>query len=140
MGSGASAIDDTTLIISEVEQQKMKPLDGSDMDNFETAVLEVTKLRNFFHMLDIEGIKQSLGQISYNNGADMNEKPSKELTDAEKEIRGGAVVSVLLSKMAQRFDSLHETFLAIDTDRSGYLSKAEFQEVISDLVSSLSVA
>jgi Ca2+-binding EF-hand superfamily protein len=130
MGGGASqAIDDRTLIINEVENQKLKPLDATDIPDFDSAILEITKLRNFFHMLDLDGIKKGLESLESDSTAENATSASvKNLSAEEKLMRGQAIASVLMGKMAERFNSLHDSFLSIDTDKSGYLSQSEFQE------------
>lgn len=127
MGGGASNIDDRTLIVNEVEAQQLKPTDASDIIDFDMAILEISKLRSFFHMLDLEGIKQGLGQMAAEH--EPAEDDFQNTGQADKAMRGKAIVSVLKTKMAERFDSLHQSFLSIDTDKSGYISQSEFQEV-----------
>lgn len=128
MGGAASAVDDRSLIAAEVQAQRAKPADASDVADMETAVLEITKLRHFFRMLDLDSISRALDVIDH-EGRGESKASAEPAGAAELERRGLAIVSVLKTKMAQRFGSLHESFLSIDTDKSGYLSEKEFQEV-----------
>jgi Ca2+-binding EF-hand superfamily protein len=153
MGSGASASGEGTLL-SELEAQNSKPIDGSDMTDLESAQVELGKLRLLLRGIDSKHLKKIYlveegGSTEDLSGTDalavaldgtagtsaLNETEDSSalngtLSDTASEVLSNEYGSVLLSmiqdKMDQRFKSLRETFLSIDADRSGYISKEEF--------------
>lgn len=130
MGSAASAVDDRALIVNEIKAQLNKPTDCSDVTDLESAQLEIMKIRNFFRMIDVNGIENALR--IYESASDQSKEDAhvqNSMSSRAREIRGLAIVSMLKNKMEQRFNSLSDTFLSIDTDGSGYITQSEFQEV-----------
>lgn len=133
MGSAVSAFDEAPLIIAEIQYQKQKPIDASDITSLYDAQQEIIKLRNFFHMIDIDSLTISTGATGDQtaNNLESTDVPlsTKLFTPAQSQ-RGNAIVSSIQTKLNERYTSLHESFLQIDIDRSGYISKQEFQQVI----------
>lgn len=136
MGAGASATRVKDTLFAELEIQKAKPLDGSDMADLESAKEELGKLRQLLLNIDSDQLQKLYlservegAAVAKISGLDALVTDSDEVPAASE--YGTALLAVIKDKMDQRFKSLHETFLSVDTDRSGYISKEEFQEACS---------
>jgi Ca2+-binding EF-hand superfamily protein len=130
--AGSVARDDLSLVLQEIRSQRLKPRDGSDIADYDSALLEIVKLRSLFNMIDIDEMEKVIVGKSPRSAAIQQSGESGQISAEEEQqllLRGLAIVQVLRGKMEQRYDSLRETFLNIDVDKSGYISKNEFQEV-----------
>ena len=158
MGAGASTTSKSALF-SELEAQNSKPLDGSDVVDLEAAQAELGKLRQILRGMDGEHLKKEYQAVELMSTGALEETadPGETLTgtvdssalgdtlaDTTAADEGGetavftsneygtVLLSMIQEKMDQRFKSLRETFLNIDADRSGYISKEEFQKACSN--------
>lgn len=123
MGAAASANRDAFgYVMADIAEQKQKPTDGSDVVDLEQARAEIVKLRCLFHMIDTESIRMAMSQAT-------DQARDEDATTTSEYERGLAIVSNIRLRLEQRFDSLQESFLSIDTDRSGFISKLEFLTV-----------
>jgi hypothetical protein len=120
MGSGVST-SHVDIIVALVANQQSKPIDTSDITDLENARSEIEQLRKACQLIDIEYLKQNL-------------KPEEEKTEEKEERspldeqRGLIIVDMIKEKIDQRHSSLSTAFCLIDTDRSGYISREEFQQ------------
>jgi len=123
MGAGASTKHESD-ILKVVVNQKMKPLDVSDINDLESAKLEIKTMRGIIALIDVDRVYQKLPS----SGSMRSPRASTvELSSSVDLQRGQAILSSLKDKMDQKSKAMYDVFLKIDTDRSGYLSKEEFQ-------------
>lgn len=124
MGAGASSSDVGPEILMEIVKQQDKPLDASDIEDLESAKSEIRALREMISRVDVAQMNQQNATEVEADCGDTSTPP----TNTVDVFRGQAIVNILRQRMEERYTSLREVFLKIDTDRSGYISKEEFQE------------
>jgi hypothetical protein len=130
MGSGVST-DSKQLAKLEYLVQKKKPIDGSDCLDFDSALIEIGKLRTLCRLLDPQTVEDLLSGQKDEKVTNLEVMPVKESEDKEKE--GDPILTLLQEKLDNRLISLREAFQKIDITGSGYITKEEFIQVISPL-------
>ena len=117
MGSGLSS----TLIINEIHKIQGNILNVEDITDIEIAKLELIRLNKIIQMVDLQQVENYLR--SQNSSLSPRNPPRMVNDQSDCDI-----ISVVKEKMDQRFSSLKDAFLKIDSDRSGYITKAELEE------------
>lgn len=112
MGSALS-ISTENLIHQEVIRQKQLPLDGSDVMDLEKAKQELMRIRRLCHKLIPDEDNSTSSPVSPLTSPDLMTL---------------ALMKEVKLKIEERYDSLQEAFLAIDTNRSGFISQQEFKD------------
>jgi hypothetical protein len=130
MGSGVST-DSKQLAKLEYLVQKKKPIDGSDCLDFDSALIEIGKLRTLCRLLDPQTVEDLLSGQKDDKVTNLEVIPVKESEEKEKE--GDPILTLLQEKLDNRLISLREAFQKIDITGSGYITKEEFIQVISPL-------
>ena len=131
MGAASSVVSDdrqSAIIIDEVISQRNKPTDASDIPDIDSALKEIQRIRSIIHLLDVNALQGTLASLDRNN-IPAHDDSTAEFSEEQK-LKGSTIIRNLNTKFDQRFDSLRSTFLSIDSDRSGYISKIEFQQVL----------
>jgi hypothetical protein len=111
-------------LCQELAKLKAKPVDCSDVDtNLEKAITELEKLRKILQLIDIDRMLDIYNNAEFQSSIVSAETvASAELSYADK------LLNQIRIKMGERFQSLRKTFIAIDKDNSGFLSRQEFKD------------
>jgi Ca2+-binding EF-hand superfamily protein len=131
---GASSSDNRSLL-NEYTAQYWKSVDGSDITDLSSAQDEISRLRTLIRLMDTEKVRAMCpfdDEIQQIGEAGDAKQGDTVVNQEEKQIvrdKGYAdiLITTLRFKMEERFKSLHESFLALDLDRTGFIKKEEFK-------------
>jgi hypothetical protein len=132
MGAG-STIQQNSRISQEIDDQKGKPCDGSDIVDLNQARGEIVRIRGIIHSLPTGSPRnrpsdpQEAAQSEYNSTIQINSDGNSINAKALP------IMSAIKTKIGERYNTLFDAFLAVDTDRSGFISKDEFVKVYACL-------
>lgn len=123
MGAGAS-VDSTSSLCRDLKDLKTKPVDCSDVeDSLEKSLAELGKLRQILQQIDIDKLQEIVHNAEFQSSIlEADSASSADLDYATK------LLNQIKLKMGERFKSLRKTFLAIDQDNSGFISRQEFKD------------
>lgn len=142
MGSAIS-IANETIIKQEVIRQKQLPLDCSDITDLNKAKEEILRIRRICHTMipsdnnnsNNNNFKkyENISNNNFNNNNNNTSSSSSSIITTQNLSTNDQLTLALIhevkNKITERFENLQDAFLAIDTDRDGFISRQEFKDV-----------
>jgi len=111
---------DSRALLNEYTLQYWKNANANDVSDLEAAQEEISRLRKLVRMVDPEKLKSVC--VVEDEPAVVDQDSSRD------ESYNDILLTTLRYKLEERFSSLHESFLALDLDRTGFINKAEFKD------------